>query len=421
MVVTKNIPSAVKHVLYTLQSNGYEAELVGGCVRDMLLSRPVNDYDIATSALPMDVVRLFSSTRGTGLKHGTVTVASDPACAVEVTTYRAESAYSDGRHPDSVTFGATLYEDLARRDFTVNAMALTESGQIIDPFEGQTDLFEKRIRAVGVARDRFSEDSLRILRAIRFAAQLSFQVEQTTLAAMNETSEGLCRVSKERIGEEFSKIARANWWHVVSLLANNQFLTNLPEPIKHMQHYFESLSGIQADRQKNWNNRFPKTDEQTYSLATWSTWLMFADDPELTARSLFKQFALGIREAKVIGTIAGIAKQELENWSTMKWRETFFHVKPAWVQIAAKIRDGLCFNTQVSYEQLFSSQASIQPIWSRTDLAITAEDLVSFGMTGPQIGQAFTVLCDAVLSGEIENTKLKLIAYLKNCLVEGRV
>jgi tRNA nucleotidyltransferase (CCA-adding enzyme) len=417
----RKIPTAVQAVLQTLQNNGYEAVLVGGCVRDMLLMRPVHDYDVATNAIPAEVVRIFDRTRGTGIKHGTVTIVSDPECPVEVTTYRSETGYSDGRHPDSVVFGATLEDDLSRRDFTINAMALTPTGQIVDPFGGQGDLASKRIRAVGIPTERFQEDSLRILRAVRFAAQLSFGIETITFQAMTETKRGLKRVSRERIGQEFAKIARASWWGVMPLLASGGFLSALEEPLPDLQLHFEHLASIPKERQENWNATFSKTSTHTRWLASWGTWLLYDKSPEQTAKKLFLRLAVGKKDMQAVGSIASIAREEIALWPKSRWREVLFQKGLVPVQIAAKIRDGFALNHQVNYDKLCSLFAAEQPIWSRKDLSVTAAQLMALGLAGERIGQAFELLCNAVLSGESNNTKTNLIKYLKKSLAEGRV
>lgn len=191
-------------VLETLQSAGYEAWYVGGCVRDTLLGRPIHDWDITTSALPEQVLALFPRTVPTGLPHGTVTVLSDVG-PVEVTTYRADGAYHDGRHPDAVRFVRSLREDTARRDFTVNAMAMDQRGTICDFHGGRTDLAAGILRCVGAPNRRFREDALRMLRACRFAAQLGFTIEQASWAALLRCAPRCEQLSRERITEEVTK------------------------------------------------------------------------------------------------------------------------------------------------------------------------------------------------------------------------
>lgn len=199
-----SLPAPVTQCLNALRRNGFAAHPVGGCVRDLLLGRTPGDWDIATSARPETVVGLFAKTVPTGLKHGTVTVVLD-GMSLEVTTFRSDGGYSDGRHPDTVVFGGSLEQDLARRDFTVNAMALAEDGSVIDPFGGQADLEKRLIRAVGDPDLRFQEDALRMFRAIRFAAQLGFEVEEKTFAAIGRLSDRAQYVSGERIKAEVEK------------------------------------------------------------------------------------------------------------------------------------------------------------------------------------------------------------------------
>ena len=198
------IPEQVSTILAKLQESGYEAYIVGGCVRDALLGREPNDWDITTSALPMDVKRIFVKTVDTGLQHGTVTVLAGGK-GYEVTTYRVDGVYEDGRHPKAVTFTPSLREDLQRRDFTINAMAYREPGVLVDLFGGQKDLADGVIRAVGDPVQRFSEDALRILRAIRFSAQLGYRIEDETLRAASELAVNLRRISAERIRVELEK------------------------------------------------------------------------------------------------------------------------------------------------------------------------------------------------------------------------
>lgn len=202
---TVKIPAGAARILRVLEANGYEAYVVGGCVRDSFLGKQPNDWDITTSALPQQVKALFSRTIDTGLKHGTVTILSGPE-AYEVTTYRIDGEYLDGRHPSEVTFTASLREDLKRRDFTINAMAYNEKDGLQDFFGGLSDLETHRVRAVGDPYRRFGEDALRILRAVRFSAQLDYSVEEETLRAMQKLAPTLSRISAERIAAELEKI-----------------------------------------------------------------------------------------------------------------------------------------------------------------------------------------------------------------------
>ena len=202
------LPKDVKHIIDVLMENGYEAYAVGGCVRDSILGRVPGDWDITTSALPMQVKGLFRRTVDTGIQHGTVTVMLGRN-GYEVTTYRIDGKYEDSRHPESVEFTPKLEEDLKRRDFTINAMAYNDEHGIVDIFDGVGDLQRKIIRCVGNAHDRFDEDALRILRAVRFSAQLGFGIEENTARAAKELAVNLKRISSERIHTEFNKMLKS--------------------------------------------------------------------------------------------------------------------------------------------------------------------------------------------------------------------
>ncbi len=199
------LPAEVEEIISILEKNGHEAYAVGGCVRDCMLGKEPHDWDITTSALPLEVKSLFKRTFDTGIAHGTVTVLLNGQ-GYEVTTYRIDGEYMDGRHPSQVTFTASLEEDLKRRDFTINAMAYNYSQGLVDLYGGKEDLKAGIIRAVGQPRERFTEDALRMLRALRFSAQLGFEIEEDTLRAIRELAHTLKRVSAERIQVELVKL-----------------------------------------------------------------------------------------------------------------------------------------------------------------------------------------------------------------------
>ncbi len=199
------IPRKVNEIMEELMKHGYEAYAVGGCVRDMILGRDPEDWDITTSATPQEIKKIFRRTVDTGIAHGTVTVLMDKD-HYEVTTYRVDGEYQDNRHPKEVTFTSSLEEDLKRRDFTINAMAYNEKEGFVDLFGGMEDIKNQVIRCVGSAKERFDEDALRILRAIRFGAQLDFQIEEETLKAVKEKAVNLLNISAERIRVELTKL-----------------------------------------------------------------------------------------------------------------------------------------------------------------------------------------------------------------------
>lgn len=199
------LPEDVKQIIRTIIQAGYEAYAVGGCIRDSLLGRTPEDYDITTSAQPLQIKELFVHTIDTGIKHGTVTVMLH-GTGYEVTTYRIDGEYEDCRHPKEVIFTSNLIEDLKRRDFTINAMAYNDEYGLVDPFDGEGDLQRKMIRCVGNPVERFTEDALRIMRAVRFSAQLGYEIEEQTKSAIHLLAPNLRNISAERIQVELVKL-----------------------------------------------------------------------------------------------------------------------------------------------------------------------------------------------------------------------
>ncbi len=220
---TIQLPYSVKKIIEILEQNGYEAYAVGGCVRDSLLHKEPQDWDITTSALPEQVKSLFHKTIDTGIQHGTVTVMMNHV-GYEVTTYRIDGEYEDGRHPKQVIFTRNLVEDLKRRDFTINAMAYSDRTGIVDAFDGMQDLKEGIIRCVGVPEERFSEDALRILRAVRFSAQLGFEIEKSTMQAVCQMAHSLQQISRERIQMELRKLLLSDHPECVKVLEDTGIL-----------------------------------------------------------------------------------------------------------------------------------------------------------------------------------------------------
>ena len=256
------LPEKVRYMIDTLTEAGFEAYAVGGCVRDSILGRVPGDWDITTSAMPEQVKELFPRTIDTGIQHGTVTVMMGKE-GFEVTTYRIDGEYEDARHPKAVTFTANLTEDLKRRDFTINAMAYNDKSGLIDVFSGIEDINRKVIRCVGNPADRFTEDALRMMRAVRFAAQLGFEIEPNTLEAMIPLAETLKKVSAERIQAELVKLLVSEHPKIFRVLyetgLSRQFLPEFDQMMKTPQnnphhcynvgeHTLESLEHIQPDK-----------------------------------------------------------------------------------------------------------------------------------------------------------------------------
>ena len=199
------IPEEVRYIFKLLKENGFEAFAVGGSIRDSLLKHEIFDWDLTTNAKPEDIISIFPCTIPIGIKHGTICVRVNKK-SFEVTTYRIDGTYSDSRHPDEVIFTKSIYEDLSRRDFTINAMAYNFESGLIDPFNGTEDLKNKIIRSVGLPEKRFSEDALRMLRAIRFSCKLNFSIEEATFNAIKVKSSSINDISVERLRDELNKI-----------------------------------------------------------------------------------------------------------------------------------------------------------------------------------------------------------------------
>lgn len=244
------IPKKVKFIIDELEKNGFEGYVVGGCVRDSILKREINDWDITTNAKPENIIEIFNHTIPTGIKHGTVTVVIEKE-AFEVTTYRIDGEYINNRHPSSVTFICDIKEDLSRRDFTINAMAYNDKEGLIDFFSGVLDLKNKIVKAVGDPLKRFNEDALRMMRAVRFAAQLDFEIEDNTSKAILELSGNIKNISIERIRDEFNKIILSNVWYINKLINLGLLKEFLPELVEckgvdqqNIHHIFDVLTHI---------------------------------------------------------------------------------------------------------------------------------------------------------------------------------
>lgn len=245
----KDLPAGPAGCLAKLKAAGKAAYPVGGWVRDRLLGRAAGDVDICTAALPEEVMALFPKAVPTGLAHGTVTVPTADG-NVEITTFRREGGYADARHPDAVIFDVGLTEDLARRDFTVNAMALAENGEVIDPFGGQEDLKRGVIRCVGEAERRFSEDALRMLRALRFKAQLGFELEEETEKALRANAHRVEKVSRERIRAEVEKTLLSPRPQVVGEMVEMGLLDHLYAFPKGVD--LTGLGALPATKEERW-------------------------------------------------------------------------------------------------------------------------------------------------------------------------
>lgn len=246
------VPPKVNYIIDVLQRNGYQAYIVGGCIRDCILGIEPGDWDIATDALPLNLKQLFSRTVDTGIKHGTVTVLVD-GTGYEVTTYRIDGQYADFRKPERVTFTKSITEDLSRRDFTINAMAYNQNCGLVDPFGGIQDMEARVIRTVGDPDKRFNEDALRMLRAVRFSAQLGFSIAEATKASISRNHQLIANISAERIREELTK----------TLLSNNPLCFSLLMETKLIRHTLPEFEPCFRTVQ---NNPYHSYDVATHTL-----------------------------------------------------------------------------------------------------------------------------------------------------------
>lgn len=455
------VPDDAKQILTTLASGGHDAVLVGGCVRDLLMGRPVHDFDIATSARPEQVMTLFPHAHPTGLQHGTVTVVKSGE-PYEVTTFRVDLGYSDGRRPDAVLFSDNLIEDLRRRDFTINAMALRLTGDIVDPFEGTADIAQGIIRAVGDPLERFSEDSLRILRAIRFRAQLGFSVEEETMRAMQVAAPLLKKVSSERIGQELKKIAEANWLLVLPELASEKYLDTLSQPFPALRQAVQVLnrrlgmdtndrSSSDKERICSWKLlihelnellmlcEFKTNDNVSDSfLATVSLWVAFGEITDEQIQELFRKLAWSKAWTKSVLRIRKQLMAITDYRSQMDWTQAMFGGEAYPVWLASVLKDwlsdvhavgtsqesspedpaysGTAFATSESrteYRRLCESAYSKMRIYRIQDLAIDGKALQDRGFEGAKIGSTLKSLAKAVLEGDLENRPQALLTYAK--------
>ncbi|WP_090798736.1 CCA tRNA nucleotidyltransferase [Paenibacillus sp. GP183] len=374
-------------ILDKLQDQGFEAYLVGGCVRDYLLKRPIQDVDIATSALPEQVMALFTRTAPTGLQHGTVTVILEQG-AYEVTTFRTESQYEDYRRPKEVAFVSSLKEDLRRRDFTMNAMALDRSGTLIDPFGGQKDLQTGLLRCVGEAEQRFGEDALRMLRCIRFASTYALQVEAKTWQALLRQAPLLRHVAMERVRSELQRmVAGAAPARAVQLLLASRlwrhFKKQLPLPFESWLARPEALDAVSALQEQN---------------ARWALLLLLLETPADMVRSALQELTFSRADTDAVTGILALHEQLARQLLTLGaagsapyedplqlariWKlAAVRHGVPtarAWLQVLRALQPALARDAAASSaEPVLASLEASQPALARDAAASSAEPVLA--------------------------------------------
>lgn len=439
-----DLPEKVKKIIGVIEANGYEAYAVGGCVRDSILGRKPNDWDITTSASPQQIKGFFKRTIDTGIKHGTVTVMLERE-GFEVTTYRIDGEYEDNRHPKEVTFTSELTEDLKRRDFTVNAMAYNDREGLVDAFGGVQDIGNKVIRCVGNPKERFGEDALRMMRAVRFSAQLGYAIEGGTEAAIREMADSLRNISAERVQSELVKLLVSPHPDYLRVCYDTGITgVILPEFDRCMEtgqnnphhcytvgeHILHSLTGVGEDKALRLAMLFhdigkpetKATDEEGIdhfhghakageeitrrvlhrlrfdndTLYKVSRLVFYHDYP-------IERSAKGVRRAvhkigeDIFPYLFDVKKADILAQS-MYGREE----KIAWLE-----------NIREIYEKILEDRQCM----SLRDLAVTGKDLIEAGMKpGKEIGEALKGLLQIVLDHPEENTKEKLMGHVYEML-----
>ena len=427
------MPKGAEFIIRSLENAGFEAYIVGGCVRDGILGRDPEDWDITTIAKPDEIKRIFSHTVDTGIEHGTVTVLVPPdevergIRSFEVTTYRIDGEYTDHRHPNAVSFTGSLEEDLARRDFTINAMAYHMERGIIDPFHGQEDLEKKIVRAVGKAKDRFAEDALRMMRGIRFSAQLDFSLDEEAYLGIESLKESLENVSKERIAVELWKLLASAHPDKVEMFFSTGLAPYITEDFPKIQE-----SGI------------PRLLPFAPVEKIVRFGLFLRNVPDL-ARKILRDLKLD-RESIEGGShfAALFSEEEVESPYALRKRiaryglkmvRDFYEMRLALLHqdeeelysplesdlLESKRRTGEIITTKKQAESIVKERLlwitkveSEKNCVSLSELMLSGKDLISLGVSpGKRMGEILQLAFDRVLQEPKENEKEKLISYLQ--------
>lgn len=400
----KHLPALfepARPVLQKIEAAGYEAYFVGGSVRDTILGDPIHDIDIATSAYPSEIKAIFKKTVDTGIQHGTVMIL-DHGTGYETTTFRTESGYQDYRRPDKVTFVRSLKDDLKRRDFTINALAMKEDGTVIDLFDGLSDLKRHVIKAVGNPKERFHEDALRMMRAVRFAAKLNFDIEDATLNGISDNGELLTKIAVERIEVEFSKL----------LLGLN--------PQKGLQYFIDTrlyryCPGL-ADHQRALE-KLACSDQWAIIDTDQKAWSVFIFALQLSCRaeiqSFMKQWKLPneliSHVQKVIKLANQIQRKQVDNVALFEAGANAINS----VMVVAQ------FNNW-QYDDLVE-QFNRLPIHDSHQLAINGSDLIQQAgiKPGPTLGRMINKLQTMVVNKQLQNDTDVLIQTAKRMIEKG--
>ena len=407
------MPKGAEFIIRSLEKSGFEAYIVGGCVRDAVLGREPEDWDITTSARPEEVKSIFRTTVDTGIEHGTVTVllpkdeTGEEVRSFELTTFRIDGEYEDSRHPKRVSFTSSLTEDLARRDFTINAMAYHMDIGLIDPFSGMIDLENKTLRAVGKAEERFKEDALRMMRGIRFSAQLNFSLEEDCFMGMRKLKENLGKVSKERIAVELWKLLASEHPEKVEMLFStglSPYITRdfpkigeagipilIPEaPKEKILRFGLFLRNVPIYAGKIL--RELKLDRMTIDGASRFAKL-FSENEVENPYALRKRIASdGMKMTRDFYAMQEAILKKKENTESDRIYLAVLQERVEWLKEIEKRQDCVSFS----------------------EMQLGGKDLISLGVSpGKALGELLHYAFDYVLHYPSENDKEKLISYLR--------
>ena len=420
------MPKGAEFIIRSLENAGFEAYIVGGCVRDGILGRDPEDWDITTIAKPDEIKRIFSHTVDTGIEHGTVTVLVPPEevergiRSFEVTTYRIDGEYTDHRHPNAVSFTGSLEEDLARRDFTINAMAYHMERGIIDPFHGQEDLDKKIVRAVGKAKDRFAEDALRMMRGIRFSAQLDFSLDEEAYLGIESLKESLENVSKERIAVELWKLLASAHPDKVEMFFSTGLAPYITEdfpkiqesgipkllpfaPVEKIVRFGLFLRNVPDLARKILRDL--KLDRESIEGGSHFAALFSEEEVEspYALRKRIARYGLKMVRDFYEMRLALLHQDEAESYSPLERRVE--ERKIAEQQAVSIVKERLLWITKVESEK---------NCVSLSELMLSGKDLISLGVSpGKRMGEILQLAFDRVLQEPKENEKEKLISYLQ--------
>jgi tRNA nucleotidyltransferase (CCA-adding enzyme) len=384
-------------ILELIEQAGFEAYFVGGSVRDHLLGREIADVDIATSALPAELKEIFPKTTDVGIEHGTILV-HFKGIPYEITTFRAEAGYTDYRRPDKVSFIRSLKEDLQRRDFTMNAIAMDKDGRIHDPFQGRKAIDDKVISTVGNPDDRFSEDALRMLRAVRFLSQLNFKIEEETLESLQKHASLLEKIAVERKTVEFEKMLQGRGRNLgIVLLVESGVYQYLPG----LMNYKEKL--IQLSKR------------QSEQLALDEIWALILYELGLSGKEaevFLREWKLPVQKIKKIKQIhLWLLYRVGDAWD----KESVYHAGIEIASYSEKVYKCL-FPEKSNASQIYEISGSL-PISQRSELKVTGTDLMAwFGKgPGPWLREVLDTVEQAVINGVLQNETEKIREWLNEC------